>query len=467
MPVLSKEATDVLTVARELKILDDASIKMLQQLFSNRVDQDLIQQLVVGRETELARTLFKLITATHAAGTLGYVMRFLADLGQQCPSLIQQFARNDAEQLFGQDPALTFAAICDDHRQTAGVFNPAVYLFASTLAHTVKTNDGQARPDLAAKFMNIAAAFLGAAEITQSGLEYALHAICEFLRCTKHRTMFREAGLVPQIPRLLTLAVADNSPSVVQLTYEILLAARLLSYDYECLVELHAAKAIPTVHRALQKASKEKVTRMALYVLRNFLDAQAAFHDMQKGQESKAGVLTLAKCNRGKGPRFYADLIGVGALKTAKQLQKKKFGDDDVPAQLDNMVEVLQANFDELSGVAEYKGELDSGVLEWSPAHTSSRFWKENCKAFEANEYEMLRALAQLLSSPSSSELTVAIACHDVGELVRNHPSGRQLLDIEPAKHVKERLMALMSHESPDVAKAALTAVQKVLVDRF
>jgi V-type H+-transporting ATPase subunit H len=465
MTPLSQDATDVLTVARELKILDEGSIRMLQQLFTNRLDQELVHQLVVGRELSLATTLFKLIAATHAEGTLGYVLRFLADLAQLCPSLVRELAVPTTPSAFPADPAHTFASICDDHKQTAGIFNPAMFLFAAVLAQGSKAK--APRPELNQKFLGACSSALGVADLHAPGLEFAMHAVCEFLRCAEHRSLFREAGLVGQIPRLLTLAVADNAPSVVQLQYEILLAARLLSFDFECLVELHGAKAIPTVHRALQKGTKEKVVRMALYVLKNFAAAQTIYNAVHSGHETNPHILVLSRCNRGKGPRFFGDMIGVGVLKTAKQLQRKKYGDDDIPTELEAVVEVLQANFDDLSGFAEYKGEIDSGVLEWSPAHTSTRFWKEHHAKFESNQCEVLRALAQLLSSPTSSELTLAIACHDFGELVRHHPAGRQLLDVEAARGVKERLMGLMSHDSADVAKAALTAVQKVLVDRF
>ncbi len=82
-----------------------------------------------------------------------------------------------------------------------------------------------------------------------------------------------------------------------------------------------------------------------------------------------------------------------------------------------------------------YKQELLSGVLEWSPAHKSEKFWKgkkksvfclcvfffllffkptENFARFNDRNFELVGVLAALLASQESQ--TVAIACHDLGE---------------------------------------------------
>lgn len=455
---LSKDATDVVKIARELKVLDDASLRMLQQLFSNRLDQELVQQLVVGRERTLAVSLFKLMTATHAASTLGYVMRFTADLVSLCPTLMAEFT-NAAE--CGGDAVQVFADVAAGNRGTRGIFDPALFLWASSLRQCHAQ-----RETMVGSFLQVCSTVVSTGDI--KALEFTVHAMCEFLRCAELRAAFLDAGLVAAIPRLLTLALAADPATTVQVTYEILLAARLLSFDYDCMAELHQHKIIPTAHRALQMATKEKVVRMSIYVLKNFIRAQNTYVTAHKGQEFVGtAILALARCNGGKGPNFFTDLIGVGVLKTAKQLQRKKYGDDDIATELDALVECLQAHVENVSSFAEYKGEVESGVLEWSPCHTSVKFWKENLTKFDANQFEIVRHLAALLNSPASSEITLAVACHDIGELVRHHPSGRELLDLEELKNVKARIMALMSHECPDVAKQALTAVQKILVDRF
>jgi len=439
-------------------------VRMLQQLFAHRVNQDLVTQLVVGRERQLAVALFKLASATHAEATLGYVLRFLADLCQLCPSLVREFAVLDAPAVFGVDPVTVFADF-SEQRNSLGVFNPAIFLFAAVLSYAPTGEVPVSRPAATQKFLATCTTVMSAAELNVATVEYVIHAVCTFLRCSDHRPLFNEAGLVGHIPRMLAQAIAVESASVVQLTYELLLCARLLTFNYDCMVELYKAKILPVVHRTLQKVTKEKCIRMAVYVVKNFILAQQAWIAHKKGERVPPAVLHLTRCNRNQGPTFFSDIIGFGMMKTIQQLLKKKYGDDDITAELEWAEEILTANLDDLTSFTEYLGELQSGVLEWSPVHTSTRFWQENCKKFEENQSAVLKELASLLTT-STNELTLSVACHDIGELVRRHPSGRQILDAPGLQGCKERIMTLMSAESPEVAKHALTAVQKILVDR-
>ena len=70
-----------------------------------------------------------------------------------------------------------------------------------------------------------------------------------------------------------------------------------------------------------------------------------------------------------------------------------------------------------------YQKELNSMHLVWSPVH-SEKFWKENVKRFEDNDFLMIRKLSDLLTSNDSQN--VAIACYDLGEFCRFHPFGKK-----------------------------------------
>ena len=74
-----------------------------------------------------------------------------------------------------------------------------------------------------------------------------------------------------------------------------------------------------------------------------------------------------------------------------------------------------------------YKKELMGGKLEWSPSHKSENFWKDNHKAFEAENCAAIKTLVALLV-PESDAQTLAVACHDIGEFVKHHPEGRRLM---------------------------------------
>ena len=67
------------------------------------------------------------------------------------------------------------------------------------------------------------------------------------------------------------------------------------------------------------------------------------------------------------------------------------------------------------------------GKLEWSPSHKSENFWKDNHKAFEAENCAAIKTLVALLV-PESDAQTLAVACHDIGEFVKHHPEGRRLM---------------------------------------
>jgi len=111
----------------------------------------------------------------------------------------------------------------------------------------------------------------------------------------------------------------------------------------------------------------------------------------------------------------------------------------------------------------EYKGELESGALEWTPYHTSPKFWKEHVKDIEEKNFEALKRVGALIMT-SHVSLTVAVACNDLGEMVRAHPSGTLLLTMPELGGVKDKVLVLMASPDHEVAKAALGCIQKILV---
>ena len=87
-------------------------------------------------------------------------------------------------------------------------------------------------------------------------------------------------------------------------------------------------------------------------------------------------------------------------------------------------------------------------------------FWKDNHKAFEAENCTAIKTLVALLV-PESDAQTLAVACHDIGEFVKHHPEGRRLMTQFGAKLA---VMSILKHSDPEVQKHALTAVQRLMV---
>ena len=69
------------------------------------------------------------------------------------------------------------------------------------------------------------------------------------------------------------------------------------------------------------------------------------------------------------------------------------------------------------------------------------------------------RALPQ-----STDPKTLAVACHDIGQFASTHPRGRPIMGECGGK---EKVMGLMAHSDPEVQKAALICVQKLLVTNW
>lgn len=459
---VSDDARNVVALVKELKVLDVQGVQLLEQLFAYRLNDDLLASLVSGKEATIAATLFKVARSTANGQLLGYILRFLSDLTMVCAGLAAQLADDNAASRFEEDPCARFLELAATNPDDSGIVRPAIFMTAAVLR---ASEPGRRQASITRFLAHCSRALTATDYSTVRDLEFTIHAISVFLKRRALRVAFQEAGLVPHVPRLLTYLITRDA-SAVQLTYEALLCVWILSFDPVSLVDLHRAKLIPIVHKMLQRAVKEKCIRVGAMVLSNFVAAQQKYVALAKGSDwVQADFSQLGAINGGRGPSFFADMIGAGVLKTLWQLGRKKFGDEDITEAVQALAQVLESSVDDLTSFSEYRAEVESGVLEWSPVHTSVKFWKENHKQFEANQYEVLRTLAALLGS--SNDLTTAVACYDIGELVRHHPSGRLLLSLPQLSSVKTTVMRLMSHPNPEVSRNALVAVQKMLVQKW
>ncbi len=69
-------------------------------------------------------------------------------------------------------------------------------------------------------------------------------------------------------------------------------------------------------------------------------------------------------------------------------------------------------------------GELTSAHgQEWTPVH-NERFFRENMDRFGDDNYALVRMLLGNLDS--QDDLTVEVACYDLGEFARFHADGRR-----------------------------------------
>lgn len=127
---------------------------------------------------------------------------------------------------------------------------------------------------------------------------------------------------------------------------------------------------------------------------------------------------------------------------------------DDLKALTDMLEEYTkkQTTFDE------YSAEVLSGHLRWSPPHKNPTFWRENARRILTEERGQLpKKLSEILSKNWETDKQVlAIACNDVGNLVKEAPEKRVQLE---KLGLKSRVMELMADPDESVRWESLRAV--------
>ncbi|KAI6522608.1 hypothetical protein MCOR16_007475 [Pyricularia oryzae] len=106
----------------------------------------------------------------------------------------------------------------------------------------------------------------------------------------------------------------------------------------------------------------------------------------------------------------------------------------------------------------EYVAEVTNGHLRWSPPHRSQTFWAENARRIlDENNAGVVRQLAEIMKKPWDNDKQVlAIACNDIGALVREVPEKRGQLE---RLGLKTRIMELMGEADENVRWESLKAL--------
>lgn len=119
-------------------------------------------------------------------------------------------------------------------------------------------------------------------------------------------------------------------------------------------------------------------------------------------------------------------LVQCKVLKHLEILQQsgQKFDDPDIIDDIEFLYQKLQESIQDLSSFDEYSTEVRSGRLEWSPVHTTEKFWRENAARLNEKNYELLKILIRLLEA-SNEPMVLTVAAHDIGEYVRHYPRGK------------------------------------------
>jgi len=218
---------------------------------------------------------------------------------------------------------------------------------------------------------------------------------------------------------------------------------------------------VPLLVHLVESAPRDKVVRIALATLVNLADAKGEDDgDGNPAETTTSGVSTTVETNN-----FVTEMVTEGnLLKTIQAMRNSQCKDPDVLESLNHLHKKLLANFKELTTYEKYLVEVKSGKLSWGVTH-SEKFFRENARKMENENFGVVKMLIKLIGSINSSEDdTVAIACFDLGEFCRFYPNGRAVVK---ALRGKDLVMGLIEHENVEVREQALKCVSKILVQKW
>eukprot|EP00301_Raphidiophrys_heterophryoidea_P016270 c25828_g1_i1.p1 GENE.c25828_g1_i1~~c25828_g1_i1.p1 ORF type:complete len:434 (-),score=105.47 c25828_g1_i1:265-1518(-) len=258
-----------------------------------------------------------------------------------------------------------------------------------------------------------------------------LFALQGLLRKPHIRKIFSQQGGCDRLTTMLS-----NREASVQVQYQTIFCLWLLSFDKDIAARLQ--ESVSRVVDVARQSQKEKVIRISLAALRNLATSQP---NVERMVESKL----------------------------QKQLEiwsNRRWGDEDIVADLANLTKTIERVVDEMSSFERYRAEVLSGDLEWTPVHFSETFWRDNITKLAENSFQLIRVLSELVKEPNTKSLTKAVACYDIGEFVRVHPAGRSVVN---DLGTKKTIMQLLYHEGtdPEVQKQALLCTRKMMVSNW
>ena len=222
----------------------------------------------------------------------------------------------------------------------------------------------------------------------------------------------------------------------LQLLYHVLLAIWQLSFEASLIgkgLETEQ-ELIPLYTHLLRLSPKEKTTRLLLSTLLTLLSAPS----------NKSTLLPIATTAR--LPALLANLKG------------RHLTDPDLLEDLKALTDMLDEYTSSQTTFDEYAAEVNSGRLRWSPPHRDTTFWRENARNILENEGGALPKKLQEIMGKSwdDNKQVLAIACNDVGCLVKNAPDRRSVLE---KLGIKGRVMELMTDKDEGVRWESLRAV--------
>ncbi|CAD8120222.1 unnamed protein product [Paramecium sonneborni] len=274
--------------------------------------------------------------------------------------------------------------------------------------------------------------FLAGIDNKRKIASFMIMPICvHFLKHEALAIQFIKSGGIKIISNLLTKNSTD-----LQIAYYSILGLWLLSFTNES-IQIFSDPAIGLIRlviESVQKISREKILRVSFACFRNLVDNSAQCIEL---------------------------MVDNGLIKVVDLLLKGNLKDQDLIDDIKYIGEILEKNMKILTSFEKYIKELNAQNFCWSPVHTE-KFWKENVKKFEENDFLLIRKLSEILKSNNNQN--VAIACYDLGEFCRFHPFGKVVLE---QLNAKQEIMRQARNDDQQIKEQALLSLQKIMLHNW
>lgn len=220
----------------------------------------------------------------------------------------------------------------------------------------------------------------------------------------------------------------------LQLLYHVLLVLWQLSFEGETVGEglQNEYDIIPLSVQLLRLSSKEKIIRLLVSSLLNLIST------------NRTNLLPIAVIVR--LPTLLQNIIG------------RHLSDPDLLEDVRSLAQIIDDYTKTQTTFDEYAAEINSGHLQWSPPHRNPIFWAENArKILEYESGALPKKLSEIMAKPWENDKQVlAIACNDIGSIVKEVPEKRLQLE---KLGLKRRVMELMQEPDESVRWESLNAL--------
>jgi V-type H+-transporting ATPase subunit H len=276
-----------------------------------------------------------------------------------------------------------------------------------------------------------------------------LQILKEILSIKKFRNLYIKQNLNDSNIELLSLTkILLNKSIELQMKYLTIYCLWTLTFDLKItsliINDSKFSEIIPCLFNYANDAVKEKVVRLSISILINILN------------NSSNNLLVIKKYLLSNG------------LTIIKNLIDRKWSDNDLKEDLNNIFEILNDSIKSLTTFDEYENEVRTKHLIWSPCHKNQEFWFDNIDKFKENNWKLVKSIINLLNDDSVSDnqlyLNQSIICYDLSMLIKVSP---EIIKVISNLGTKTKIMTLMNSPNANVKFEALRTTQLLVANIF